>query len=454
MTKIFFILVALFFSYKIFTSEEGYKKLLWVILGMMFLHNTISIAEFPVTFTIHRWLIYSLFLSEFIQYANFKEEFKKFPFKIITVILFIAALIIAVPDSRLSLAQKILYPLTEMFDTYFIVFFGYFAINNETDLKKMFKPIFFGLLIVTLYGLYNWIIMDNPYHEWIITSYLEKGTSEFQVKMDMLNTTLDRFRASSTFDMTFNYGFVSSLLALFSFTIYYMSEQPLKRFALYGIIAGFIGAIICFSRTVLASMIIALAVFVFISTTLKQKIVTIIVILLISLLVYNIIPSVQDSVDNTLDIFSNSGSAKVSGSDLAMRALQMIGAYHYFIQKPITGNGYGFIVNELGWGNREHANLDADMAGFESIIYQLMIEQGFVGLFTKLLFFIVLGIFFIRRKRVEKRLAGFGLSIVILFFLFAIATGSLGVWPISMLFIGMTVKTLSLMEINHRDILL
>ena len=448
MTKIFFTIVALFFSYRIFANQKGYRKLLWVIFGILLLHNTIGVMRF---FSIHTWIIYSLFFSELVQYKKFKNEFREFPFKSIMLIMFIATLIIALPDRRLSFGNKLNYPIREMLDTYFIVFLGYFAIKDETDFTKMYKPIFIGLLIVTLYGLFNWITLQNPYHEWIVSSYMTPGTKEFNSRMSSLYTILNRFRATATFDMPFNYGFVSSLLALFAFTVYFMSQQPSKRFALYGIIAGLIGTIICSSRTVLASMIFAIAIFVSISTTTKQKIVTFTIVILVSLLAYNIIPSVEDSVDNTLDLFSKTGVAKAKGSDIAMRGIQLLGAYQYFLQSPITGNGYGYIEKDLGWGDRDRRNLDKDMFGFESIIYQLMIEQGLLGILSKMLFLIILCVYFIRRLNTEMILAGFGLSITVLFLFFAIGTGPLDAWAISMLFIGMTVKTLEMKEKSKKD---
>ena len=82
------------------------------------------------------------------------------------------------------------------------------------------------------------------------------------------------------------------------------------------------------------------------------------------------------------------------------------------------------------------------MHGFESIIYQLMIEQGIIGLITKLLLFISLIVFFLKKIKTDKNLSGLGLAIVTLFLTFSIGTGPLDAWPMSMLLLGAIIKTI------------
>jgi hypothetical protein len=78
-----------------------------------------------------------------------------------------------------------------------------------------------------------------------------------------------------------------------------------------------------------------------------------------------------------------------------------------------------------------------------------MIEQGLIGLVTKLFFFIMLLFFFLRKYAINKNLASFGLGVTIFFLLFSIGTGPLGAWPLTMILLGIVIKTILIIEREH-----
>jgi len=414
-----------------------------VIIGLVLLNGTIRVVDYPISMPIGRWLIFSLLFAVIFRYKLFKNQFNSFPFKRIIIVLILGSLSIAIFDSRLSLFEKFYSPFREITDTYFILFLGYFTIQTKEDFSKFFKPLFIVLVIITIYGIFNFGTQANPYYEWVVNNFFVGGEKDMQSMLSALDTTKSRYRATSTFSMTFNYGYVSSLLALlFFYKLKVMTKSKLNAFL--GVIFGAIGAFLSFSRTVLLTLIMGLFTNYFYSNNVV-RIKYFFILLVSGILSYSFVPVIQTSVDNTFDIFL-SGGDKAGGSSLEMRQVQFIGASKYFIDSPILGNGYDYINKELGWGDRDNAVLDEDMYGFESIIYQLMIEQGIVGLGTKLLFFISLIVFFLKRMQKEKALASLGLSIVVLFLTFSIGTGPLGAWPITMLLLGVIIKTIVLKE--------
>jgi len=446
MIKVIFFIIAIFFSYKIIISKEGYKKLGWTIIGLILMHGAILVTDVPINMYIHRWLIFSLLLNQLYFHREFVGEFRSFPLKNTLIVLIIGSLSIAIFDDRLNLFYKFYTPFREMTETYFLIFLGYFAINSVNDIQKLAKPILIVLLFIASFGIFNWVTKQNPYHELIVNTYIEAGTAQYNLLIYSLSEE-DRFRASSTFDQTFNYGYVSSLLALFFFSVFNSKNKELKQFSILAILGGITGTILCFSRTVLISASAAFFVLILLSTTLSKKIMVSAFIALTVFTMYFNIPSLKLSVDNSIDIFTTGGN-KTAGSSLEMREIQLLGAYGYFLQSPIRGNGYGYIDNELGWGDRDHEELDPEMFGFESIVYQLMIEQGIIGLFTKSLLFISLIVFFLKKIKTNKNLSGLGLAIVVLFLSFSIGTGPLGIWPMSMLLLGAIIKTIVIKEQN------
>jgi hypothetical protein len=447
MIKLVFIAIALFFSYMIFSSKESYKKLLWVIIGFIILHADIIVIEAPLQMPISRWLIFTLLFSELYNYKQFISEIKRFPLKNTLFLLILGSFCISIFDQRFELFYKIYNPFCEITDTYFIVFLGYYAIKNKSDIYKLAKPIIILLIIVSILGILNWVTKQNPYHELVINTYLKHDSENYKSMIRSIEGEADRYRASSTFNMTFNYGYVSSLLALFSFAIYNSGIHKLKLLAFIGTLAGLIGTVLCFSRTVLSSTIIAIVVIIIFSKSYSKKIIISAIIIILGITIYNTLPVFKKSIDSNLDIITTGGS-KTEGSSVEMRQLQLKGAYKYFLKSPIIGNGYKYIDTELGWGDQDNKQLDSDMYGYESIIFQLMIEQGIVGLFTKFLLILSLLIFFLQKFNTNKNLAGLGLAVVTFFLFFSIGTGPLGSWPISMLFLGIIMKSIVLYTHN------
>lgn len=442
---------ALFLALIIFVNRKKYVSLLWVINGMLLLNASIIVIYEP-QIGIWRWLIFSLLFAALFQSGRFNREFSSFPLKKVLIIAMLGTLVIALLDSRLSIFNKFYIPFREITEKYLLLFLGYFFIREKGDLANMSKPIFAVLIIISIYGLFNYVSGVNPYFKWAIETFFTKvagSDAHLQSKLKILNTLQSRFRAVSTFDHTFNYGYASSLLALFFFARY--NTEDLKHGLLkVAFMFGLVGTVLCFSRIVLFAALFAFGVLILFSTRLTKKIAIAFSVLIIGFAAYATIPAFQKTMDNTMDVFVTGGE-EAGGSSIDMRLVQLAGAYGYFMQSPIIGNGYEYINKELGWGERNSALLDSDMYGFESVVFELMIEQGIIGLLYHLVLLFGLIRYFSRNLKNNKVLASLGLSIVSLFFLFAVGTGALRSWPLTMLFLGMIIKTivLSKNELNN-----
>jgi len=448
--QIVFFLISIIFSFAIFYDNRGDRKLQWMIIALLVLNGNILVIDLVLQVPITRWLIYSFLFSCFLSPKRLRTEFKEFPFRFVLIALFAGTLMVAIPDPRLSVFYKIYKPISELISTVLLLFLGYFVIHTKSDILRIAKPIFITTLVIALVGVYNWITQTNPYYELVINTYLDNRSVQYQSFLRNLIADSGRYRASSTFNHSFNYGYASCLLSLFSFSIY-LIHKPLKKLALFATFAGLIGVVLCFSRTILLCAFISFTILFLFSTTQRKKIYLFFGVIFIGLSSYYGIPAVKESVDNTTDIFITGGS-NTRGSSVGMRVIQFYGAYKYLMQSPIRGNGYDYINKELGWANPAGKRANKDMFGFESIIYVLMIEQGLIGLITKFIFFVLLCIYFFKKRKINKVIANLGFAIVILFLSFSMATGALGAWPITMLFTGLIIKTLELQERAQKHI--
>jgi hypothetical protein len=332
--------------------------------------------------------------------------------------------------------------------TYVPILLGYFCIKHISDFNRLIKPLAITMILVGLYGLFNFVIKANPYYSWVINSFFTGGDSDLEGVMMVLEGETSRYRAVSTFDSPFNYGYVSSLFALFfSYCLSLKKYNRIGKKLLYvSLTLSIIGVFICFSRTVLIALILSYLVYFFFSTFFTKVKYVFITVILVGF-TYGTIPAVEKATDNIVEVFTKGGK-DLGGSSIEMRSIQFFGALKYFMQSPIRGNGYAYIQRELGWGDRDSGDLDENMWGFESIIYKLMIEEGIIGISGIVIFFFGIFRFLLRKKKVDKQLSIIGMSITTLFLVFSIGTGTLGAWPFTMLLLGVIIKTIQLKEIT------
>lgn len=443
MIEILSLLLGFIICFVLYKNKANSGGIFFVLVCIIILNSYITIINFPLKMPVSRWCTFAFF---FIQLYCFKSRlyrnFYYFPLKIIIIICAISSLLIGILDPRLSLFNKIYEPFREITETFFLVFVGFLGISKRGDLLRFRKPFLWVLTIITIYGLYNYIFKTNPYYEFVIQNYFKGGEADTNTRLNVLNyNEAYRYRATSTFNLSFNYGYVSALFALF-FLFCVSTTKKYNKLFICGIILGLIGAVLCASRTVLLACLVSLLVYLLLNYSLNRLVKLSLMGLVFLFLAYIFIPAVSQSLDNTLSIFSNDD--QVAGSSLSMRESQMLGTLKYFSQNPILGNGYGYINKELGWGDRDNASLDDDMKGFESIVFQLLIEQGLLGLITKILLIISLYYFFFKNIKEHKSLAAFGISLVTYFLIFTVGTGALGAWPITMIFLGILIKTIKI----------
>ena len=418
-------------------KSRGVYRLMWFFIGIIFLQGRIVVISSPTEINVHRLLIYTLLICELFPLKNFTNDFKTFPLKQSMAIVLIGLALIAFFDLRHNPFLN-LYRVTDDFiQTFFVVFLCYINIREEEDLKKILKFFLISALIVSIYGLYNFITKSNPYDTLISNSF---PSSESYFANYALGD--GRFRVNSFASHPIYYGYLSGVLFLLTvYSFYFIKEH--KTLCLLLMPLTFLNLLFSNSRTPLLAAFVGLIVFILIAFRKRQKIKVFFIACLLAFICYPI-PLVKNRVDDTLDIFVTGGE-KTIGSSIDLRTTQLIASYQEFLKKPIFGNGFKYITEDLGATDDAETNKsDTDFGGFESYGYHLLIEQGAVGILINLIFFTSLIIFFLKHTTTENELNGLGAAITLMFLTYSIGTGVLGSWPISMGLIGIILKLLEL----------
>lgn len=293
-------------------------------------------------------------------------------------------------------------------------------------------------MVICIYGVFNYITKSNPYDLLIQSTY--KSTSFFSYYANDI-----RFRINSTTAHPIYYGYLLGTIIIYILAYLYNKGETNKT-TIITLSLLIINLLLTNSRTPLVVFIIGLIALSFFSLSIQKKLQNILLLTLLSLVSYSFIPFVQEQVDNSLDIFITGGT-KSDGSSMEMRNTQLLASLDQFNKSPIRGNGLSYIEEDLGWNNK-NKDVDSDFAGFESYIFQLLIEQGLIGIIITFALFLSIYRFFIKNMHSFKLLSGLGVSILSMFIIFSTGTGTLGSWTITMGLLGVIIKTIEIS--NHK----
>src|ERR1035437_757477 len=444
MGEFIFIFFALIFFGGIIRST-GVTRILWFFAGILFFQDRIILFESPILMNFSRFLIYSLLIAELTQPKKLYYELQHFPLIRPLMVIFIGILCIGMLDNRHGLFLNLYRSTDEFIQTFFILFLCYVNFKRSSDWEKLIKFFLISSIILCIYGFLNYLIKANP-----LDNFISKTYNSFSY-FDQYALGNGRFRINSFVSHPIYYGYLLGILLLLCFYSFFFKGN-LKKLCLITMPLIFMNLILANSRTPMIAFVVGLFIFIVIALKTIVKIRLLIYGTLFCLAIYNI-PFIQEKIDNTIDIFKTGGE-KTEGSNLAMRTIQLNASYGEFLKKPFSGNGLYYITENLIWSNNpENSVSDDDFQGFESYIYQLLIEQGLIGIITNAIFFISIIRYFLIRRLVQKEFSALGLAIILMFLTFIIGTGTLNSWVISMGLTGILIKIkyleLRQLELSH-----
>jgi hypothetical protein len=432
----FFTLCALILGFGIIRLK-GTARLILFLIGIMFFQERVNLFH-VVTF--HQFLIYILILSECFDPQCLKN-IKSFPLIIPLTIIFIGYICMGMFNDRHPFITNAKVVFDTFSSTFLFIYLFYSNFKKDTNWKKFYNYILASSLLLCVYGFYSYVTKTDPYDRIITTTY--HTTSAF----DTYSLELDgRFRINSFVSHPIYYGYLLGVLLLF-LLCHFINISKQKKISLLVIVFVFANLLLTNSRTPLIATFFGIATFMVLSLNENVKYEIALYSIFICLAVYNV-PFIQAKINNSIDIFQ-SGGEKTNGSSIDMRTKQFDASYAVFLKKPITGNGLGYIVEGLGF-NAKDDTYDSDFKGFESYLYDLLIEQGIIGMVTNAIFFVWVIVYFLKRRTVSKQLVGLGLGIIVMFLIFIFGTGSMGSWPITMGALGMLIASFDrFSEINN-----
>lgn len=353
------------------------------------------------------------FISELKNFTNDYHNLSSYIKKIL-LIMIIATIILQINsphynDSAFNTTRLI---ISELITKYFIIAYAFISIKDINEFQKISKGLYYALIILTIFGILNLIT-----HSSILLNSLGFENS---------NVDNDRFRVQALFANPFDYGYTCILLLYIITLLYNKRIMTIKKYYI-SLVCCIFGIVACGSRSVILTAIISYFIYIILAKSFSKKLYILVIATILSIASYNFIPSVNDKVNQTLSIFTDSSGNKVGGSNLDMRETQYLTTLFYIKDNPLFGRGKDFFNIDLGWKDvTENRDLVmTDLAGLEGVLMALLLERGIIGVIFYFIFYITLFFKFIKYKKYDKETSCIGISIIVAYMFFANSNGEL-----------------------------
>lgn len=372
-------------------------------------------------------LIIAYCISEWRSLTSSFSELKKQKifWPVVLMIIPITALFLNSPHySGVSGFIKII--INDIFFQYLMLWVGYTVFAEGFSWRRIYKVFYYCVIIITIFAILNIVLQSVPWKN--IGGNLHYDEAVYQSKT--------RFNVCSIFSLNFIYGFMCIMSLAYGFYGYMNGLLKSRRWYLILSMCIF-GILVCGSRTVwVSSMIFAL--FALFSNKNIKAIKYSALACVCIIIAYMFVPSVTSRVDMLVDTFNE--DSEVSGSSLGMREMQYNAVLTYINNHQLFGRGYKFFYYDLGWAQfHSGGRVDADLRGIEGIYLEYLLERGWFGYISYLIFYIYLG-YMLLKSNLDKIPKYMALSVVSVYVAFAHMTGDLGTAHIALFFVGTFIK--------------
>ena len=411
-----------------------YKRKLNILTYGMYLVNPAVVAlTIPVVIAFKRYLailLLLLYLKDlYINQKKKKKIYYHFPLKVASWIMFISSILVISFDNRFEPIHRVLYPLMDALDVYFPLFLTYFfTLKYHQYIGEIKNPNIICSYIVFAYAMIQVIGGVDFINDFIFSMQAPDDSYD-----EVVQETFRGFRVKSFYRYTFDLGYNGSLFVLTALTFIILKGKA-SIFQIICMVCGLGCVVLSGSRTVLLSALFSILVLFMMTKISKVKIKVVLGTLAFGLLIYLFVPPVTNLVDVSIgSILLNDDKSQIEGSSVDMRIGQLIGTIAMWAKHPILGNGFKYIFLELGWKSNEFVG---DMFGYESLLFNVLIERGLVGLIAYTIFIYSIFRYFFKNRKYNRALSSMGISIITVFTLFAIGTGALDSWFNTMAILG------------------
>lgn len=315
----------------------------------------------------------------------------------------------------------------------FALAFSFVCVNSFKDIQAALKYSYIALLVLTFFSVVQIMTGHNIAVE--MMQIISSNVSERAMDINETELETGRHAIQSLCPYPAVYGYMCLISSLFHFYGYKMCQFS-KQNLFISIICCMSGLFLCGRRSVFLCAIASFGSFMFLAHGFKRRVKYILVTVSFFVIVYLLIPSVQDYVGLMTNFSSEEGA---EGSSIEMRLLQYASAFAFMDNNWLLGRGIGFFTIDLG-GNE--MGVMTGLMGLEGVLLGTILEKGLLGVFAWLILYLSIIVFALNNRNNDRYTSSFVVAVIIAYILFSNGTGDLGCSFITLLLAGLGIKLL------------
>lgn len=335
-------------------------------------------------------------------------------------------------DPRIALMNKFTRPVVVSLSMFVALPFLWRDAKQPLDPKKAGQFLLYITLGTFAYSILTRFTGNNPYHLYIST---------FSPAPDIANIymgTNERFRISSVFGHPMDYGLFCAYGMLLGFQIFELKAVKKNILTIMVVLSG-VGVGMANSRLPMLLWFVAISLTMLFARVWKSHI-GIKAAIGVTLVTIGLSFGTNNIVGQALQIFNESEA--VQGSSMSMRMTQLRASTNLALEKPFFGHGLSYITETMGLNVEEDTRyVEEDFAGFESILFAIPIESGYIGLLA--IFIVYANMLIIGLRKINHLTWNYPALILFLFLFYQIGTGLLGTAPLSLIAFVVSTKLLN-----------
>ena len=435
--KIVSIIIVVIFAILMFRLKREHKMALLILSTLVF--SVVHVPGIPLS-RANDLLPFCFLLSEIIHIKRHLQTLKhSIVWRLLKLTLIMFVLTVIFSPHLHDLNSFRMYFQSELLFKYFALAYAFIGFSDEKSLKITLRMSVIGLIALTIFGIINTLT-----HESIFVRELMKGSEYFseaiQGTVDNYSSSAlrgNRMRVQSMFINPFDYGYICSLMLMLH--VYgYSKKMESRSLFLISIVCSLFGIFACGCRTVILCAILGISLYILLAFKIRKIASISICSVFVLVLAYINIPILQEKIDQTVFMFDKNN--QTGGSSVEMRAMQMAAVIYHVDGHYLFGQGYKYFQIDLGWSEGWDGLKDERLMGLESVVFQKILEHGFIGLALFLYYYCILLRFFISKRSINIKESSAGISLITIYLLFAIMTGELSSTYPTLLLLGYFAK--------------
>jgi hypothetical protein len=406
------IVVLLFFfgllAYMFLTDTQG--RFLALVMGTVLFPTTALIIKNPSVSPQHIFLYAFFFIEFFKDRGNFNKSIFNNLLIVPIGISVISYVFTAIYNSGIA-SKDMYYGIRDVIDCFGYIYAA-FICGRQVDVYEFAKKLIPFTIVVCIFGIIEILLSDNYPYKIINAAFpYYEGSRDLNATMNLT----EHWRFRTCFTTKHPTAFGTLLMSMFLFYAPYFKKVGVEHKKIILVLALLaLNLFLCGSRTAMLCSAFGVGLYIYFKLKPFMKV------LIAGVFIFSFSTMLAILLQN----FKT--NTEHGGSSLDFRTSQLLFSVATIYNSPILGNGNKYTSHVIfAEDSRASDSSGNDLGGLESIVFSLLIDRGFFGLFSYYLLLIWMFVLLFRYREKLHRISG-GFALIASGSLFLTLSGTIG----------------------------